>query len=237
MKRNTTRFLMALLIVLSLCFLCTACGGGAGNAESVKSSTARPQDDPNEGLGGDFPARNESTGNVTGLCEGFWLGTRGNDYDYIEFDAEGAWKLYTGGYVLVDFNSFIASNEDLTGNRNFSYNPVLLPEGKKPIMITETMVNYFDYMIDGNKDGEPDAGGAGFASKLIVDTNGDIKAQMVDASGQTQVGDFDLVPVLETFISEHPDFSYRGARATLAVTGTQGIFGYRTNTSYISSVN
>lgn len=146
-------------------------------------------------------------------------------------------QLYTGGYVLVDFNSFIASNEDLTGNRNFSYNPVLLPEGKKPIMITETMVNYFDYMIDGNKDGEPDAGGAGFASKLIVDTNGDIKAQMVDASGQTQVGDFDLVPVLETFISEHPDFSYRGARATLAVTGTQGIFGYRTNTSYISSVN
>ena len=36
-------------------------------------------------------------------------------------------QLYTGGYVLVDFNSFIASYEDLTGNRNFSYNPVLLP--------------------------------------------------------------------------------------------------------------
>ena len=35
------------------------------------------------------------------------------------------------------------------------------------------------------------------------------------------------MPLLEEFIEEHPDFSYRGARATLAVTGSEGIFGYR----------
>ena len=85
----------------------------------------------------------------------------------------------------------------------------------------------------GNKDGEPDAAGAGFANKLVVDAAGEIKAKYVDGSGQTQVGDYDLVPVLETFIKNHPDFSYKGSRATLAVTGNQGIFGYRCNTSYV----
>ena len=40
---------------------------------------------------------------------------------------------------------------------------------------------------------------------------------------------YDLVPILNEFIEEHPDFAYRGARATLAVTGKEGIFGHRIN--------
>ena len=146
-------------------------------------------------------------------------------------------QLYKGGYVLVDFDSFTETNTGLDGNANFFTTPIALPEGKKPVMITETMVNYLGYMVDSNDDGEPDAGGAGFAYRMIVDENGDIKAQMVDANGQTQTGNYDLVPILEDFIKEHPDFSYKGARATLAVCGYEGVFGYRTNTSYISSVS
>lgn len=146
-------------------------------------------------------------------------------------------QLYKGGYVLVDFDSFTETNTGLDGNANFFTTPITLPEGKKPVMITETMVNYLSYMVDSNDDGEPDAGGAGFAYRMIVDENGDIKAQMVDANGQTQTGNYDLVPILEDFIKEHPDFSYKGARATLAVCGYEGVFGYRTNTSYISSVS
>ena len=49
-------------------------------------------------------------------------------------------------------------------------------------------------------------------------------------------GQIDFVPILEDFIAEHPDFSYQGARAILAVTGHEGVFGYRCNTSYISSI-
>lgn len=146
-------------------------------------------------------------------------------------------QLYKSGYVLVDFDSFTETNTGLDGNANFFTTPIALPEGKKPVMITETMVNYLSYMVDSNDDGEPDAGGAGFAYRLIVDENGDIKAQMVDANGQTQTGNYDLVPILEDFIKVHPDFSYKGARATLAVCGYEGIFGYRTNSSYISSVS
>ena len=145
-------------------------------------------------------------------------------------------QLYNNNFVLVDYDSFVSSNTDLEGNANFFPVPIRLPDGKKPVMITETMVNYYDYMIDGNKDGTPDAGGDGFAARLVVDANGDIKAEYVDINSETHVGNYDLVPILEDFIKQHPDFSYQGARATLAVTGEQGVFGYRTNTSYIASV-
>lgn len=144
-------------------------------------------------------------------------------------------QLYDNGYVLVDFNSFVGSSMDVNGNEKFEVVPMYLPADKKPVMITETMVNYFEYMIDSNNDGLADAQGDGFASRLVVDGNGDIKAEYVNADGQTLVGNYDLVPILEDFIEAHPDFSYRGARAILAVTGDEGVFGYRCNTEYIGS--
>ena len=142
-------------------------------------------------------------------------------------------QLYSNGYVLVDFDSFTGTSTGVDGSETYYSTSIFLPEGKKPVMITETMVNYFGYMIDSNDDWVADAGGDGFASKLVVQ-NGEIKAEYVDANGQTSVGNYDLVPILEDFIKQHPDFSYRGARATLAVCGMQGIFGYRTNTSFVS---
>ena len=143
-------------------------------------------------------------------------------------------QLYNNGYVLVDFNSFVGSNTDLSGNQIFEPVSIWLPAGKKPIMITETMVNYYNYMIDGNDDKVADANGDGFASRLVV-SNGEIKAEYVSGSGETLVGDYDLVPILETFLKEHPDFSYRGARATLAVSGSEGIFGYRCVSDYVAT--
>lgn len=144
-------------------------------------------------------------------------------------------QLYNNGYVLVDFDSFVGSTTDVNGNEIFEVVSMWLPADKKPVMITETMVNYFAYMIDGDGDYLPDAKGDGFASKLVLDENGDIKAEYVDANGQTLVGNYDLVPILEDFIEAHPDFCYQGARAILAVTGHEGVFGYRCNTSYIGT--
>ena len=142
-------------------------------------------------------------------------------------------QLYNGGYVLVDMDSFIA--ETVTGETvTYASKPLYLPDGKKPVMITETMVNYYNYMIDGNEDGAPDKDGAGFATKLVVQ-NGEVKAAMVNSAGETVVGDYDLVPILENFIEEHPDFSYHGSRALLAVSGYDGVFGYRTNKDVIDT--
>ena len=144
-------------------------------------------------------------------------------------------QLYANGYILVDFDSFTELRTNVDGSQQFIAESLYLPEDRKPVMITETMVNYFEYMIDSNDDGTADAGGAGFASKLVVDENGDIKAEYVDINSQTHVGNYDLVPILEDFIKEHPDFVYQGARATLAVTGSEGIFGYRCTTAYNQS--
>jgi len=142
-------------------------------------------------------------------------------------------NLYRNGYVLVDFESFVGAKTDINGNAQFEAVPIYLPADKKPVMITETMVNYFDYMIDLNNDDAPDY--SGFAHKLVLDGNGNIKAEYVDGNGQTNVGNYDLVPILEDFIKSHPDFSYRGARAILAVTGHEGVFGYRINSAVVAN--
>ena len=38
--------------------------------------------------------------------------------------------------------------------------------------------------------------------------------------GTVSTGSYDLVPLLEDFIQEHPDFSYRGDRAVFALTAS-----------------
>ncbi len=129
-------------------------------------------------------------------------------------------QLYENGYMLVRLSDVTSEN----GPKD-----LYLPNGKKPLILTQTHVNYNTYMIDGDGDKLPDKDGDGFASKLILDENGNLSCSMVNSQGETVTGEFDLVPILESFIETHPGFSYQGARAILAVTGYDGIFGYRTN--------
>ena len=110
MKRNIARFLPVLLL-LSLCLLCTACSGGGG---SVDGGATIPQEDPNEGWGDDFPTDNEVTVDETGLFEGIWLSGADNPYDYIEFDDVGNWQLYTAGDVMDDGYLWYDQDEDTT---------------------------------------------------------------------------------------------------------------------------
>ena len=135
-------------------------------------------------------------------------------------------QLYDNGYVLVDMDDVIVANKTAEGI-TYEVNTLYLPEGKKPIMLTQTQVNYYGYMVDGNDDGTPDKEGAGFAHRLILDANGNLTCEMVDRSGNTVTGAYDMVPILNTFLKAHPDFSYHGAKAIVAVSGYDGIFGYR----------
>lgn len=143
-------------------------------------------------------------------------------------------ELYNNNYILVDMDDLVTETT-ADGVTTYELATLMLPKDKTPIMITETLVNYFTYMVDSDGDGAADKNGAGFASRLVVDESGDIKAEFVDADGNTVTGNYDLVPILEAFIEEHPDFSYKGARATLAITGYDGIFGYRTNADIVST--
>ncbi len=137
-------------------------------------------------------------------------------------------ELYANNYILVSLDDVYESKTDSNGNAIYAIKDLYLPAGKKPLMITQTQVNYYFYMTDSNGDKIPDAKGAGFASKLIVDENGKLTNTYIDASGNELVGAYDMVPILDAFVESHPDFSYRGAKAVLAVTGFDGVFGYRT---------
>ncbi len=78
----------------------------------------------------------------------------------------------------------------------------------------------------------PNVNGDGFATKIVIGEDGYPTCEYMDADGNVMTGDYDLVPILEHFIQAHPDFSYHGARATLAFTGYEGVMGYRTKPAY-----
>lgn len=138
-------------------------------------------------------------------------------------------ELYARGFVLVRLHDIAKLTTDADGKQVYTQGDIYLPPDKKPIVISQDDVNYYEYMVDSNDDHLADAGGDGFATRLLVDENGRPTCEYITAQGETVYGDYDLAPILETFVEQHPDFSYRGARAVLALTGYQGVFGYRTN--------
>ena len=147
-------------------------------------------------------------------------------------------QLYDNGYILVsldDFSYAADPGEEADGDI-CSAKGLRLPIGKQPLLLVQTNANYYTYMIDGNGDGLADKDGAGFASRMMVGADGKIICEMVDAEGNTVQGEFDLVPILNDFIEGHPDFSYRGAKAILAPSGYDGIFGYRINAATKASM-
>lgn len=130
--------------------------------------------------------------------------------------------LYDKGFVLVGLHDMAYEvPDDESSNTRMVEGDILLPEGKKAIVMSQDDVCYYEYMV-----------GDGFASRLVLDTDGRVTTEMDLDDGSSIVGDYDLIPILNRFIEKHPDFSYRGAKAVIALTGYNGIFGYRTDASY-----
>lgn len=137
-------------------------------------------------------------------------------------------QLYENGYILVRQSDLTFTQTTSDGTVQITDSPLYLPSGKKPVIITQTNVNYNLYMVDSDGDKLADQGGDGFANRMLIDDNGNLACEYIDATGAVDTGAYDLVPILEAFITTHPDFSYKGARATLALTGYNGLLGYRT---------
>lgn len=138
-------------------------------------------------------------------------------------------RMYANNYVLVGLDDFITENTSDSGVTYYQYKQLYLPEGKKPFVLTQTNVNYNLYLVDSDDDMIADKGGVGIASRMVLDTDGSVTCELVNADGTTSTGAYDLVPILDAFVEEHPDFSYHGAKAVLALTGYNGLFGYRTH--------
>lgn len=148
--------------------------------------------------------------------------------------------MYQRGYVLVTPYDIAYEVTDETGT-HFTYGDIRLPEGKIPFVMSQDDLNYYGYMI-GGKSGVNEipvfanTKGDGFASRIVIGEDGYPTCEYMDKQGNVTTGDYDIVPLLERFIQEHPDFSYHGARAVLGMTGYEGVFGYRTKPSYENSM-
>lgn len=125
--------------------------------------------------------------------------------------------MYDKGYVMVSIKDMASVDE----NGNMVPGEILLPPGKIPFVLSQDDVCYYHFM-DNN----------GFATKLVVDEDGKVRNEYVNDDGSISVGDYDMVPLIDRFVEEHPDFSYRGAKGIIALTGYNGILGYRTDSSY-----
>lgn len=129
-------------------------------------------------------------------------------------------SVYNKGYILVAMEDVWSEVTDESGP-HMVRNTLMLPEGKKPLVISFDDVNYYKYMLE-----------QGFTSKLVVGDDGQIWAECTDPyTGETFLTqDLDATPILDNFVLEHPDFSLNGAKAIFSLTGYQGILGYRTQT-------
>lgn len=127
-------------------------------------------------------------------------------------------QLYDQGYVLVKIHDVASKVKKDDGTETFEVGDIMLPPDKKPIVISQDDVNYYEYMT-----------GDGFARRIVLDKENNPTTEMVMEDGSVRIGDYDMVPLIEKFVKEHPDFSYRGAKGIVALTGYEGALGYRTN--------
>ena len=132
-------------------------------------------------------------------------------------------SLYEKNYVLVNMKNIAVDETDDRGVTTLELQKIMLPSGKKPIVISQDNLNYAD-IINGD----------GIATKLVLD-EGKVKALYTDPEGHDLKGDYDLIPILDAFVEEHPDFSYRGAKGVVSVSGSKGAFGYQVASSSVLS--
>lgn len=124
-------------------------------------------------------------------------------------------KLEAKGYVLYPLTEYI--EPDLENPGKIKLKDIYLPAGKIPLVISIDDVNYYDYMKTD-----------GFANRLVIGDDGRVWTAVKTPEGKTTVTrDGDVMPILDDYVDAHPEFSWRGAKGTIALTGYQGAFGYR----------
>lgn len=133
-------------------------------------------------------------------------------------------SLYDKGYILVDIHDVAKEETDDRGVTTVEKQELKLPSGKKPVIISQDNLNYASV-----KNGD------GIATKLVLDDEGKVKALYTDDGGHDLKGDYDLIPILDSFVEEHPDFSLKGAKGIVSVSGSEGVFGYQVADTSVTS--
>ena len=130
-------------------------------------------------------------------------------------------EMYDRGYVMVSIHDLYEVTTDEDGNEVWKEAEILLPKDKKAFVLSLDDLSYYHSYE-----------GYGYASKLIIGKDGKVTNEYIDADGDTKIGAYDCVPLMDAFVEEHPDASYRGAKGIIALTGYNGVLGYRTDVTY-----
>lgn len=129
--------------------------------------------------------------------------------------------MYDRGYVMVSIHDLYEVTTDEDGEEVWQPAEILLPPDKKAFVLSLDDLSYY-HSYDNY----------GHATKFIIDDNGDVMNEYIDAEGNTLIGAYDCVPLMDQFVEEHPDASYKGAKGMIALTGYNGVLGYRTDVTY-----
>ena len=121
-------------------------------------------------------------------------------------------SLHKNNYILVDINKTFTNN-----NGKIVKQKIKVPSGKKPLVLSFDDVNYDTKKM-----------GYGMVDKIILDKNGNLASSTRINNTEDISYTNEFIPLLESFINKHPDFSLNGAKATINLTGYDGILGYRT---------
>ena len=139
-------------------------------------------------------------------------------------------QLLERGYVLYKITDLFSKD----ANGVMRQNDIYLPPGKKPLILSidDPTLHYGQRWISGGsgRTGSFDRNRnprAGFANRVIFDEFGELATEVVNPQGELIVTyDGDVQLILDSFVREHPEFSFRGHKGVIAATGFMGIFGY-----------
>ncbi len=128
--------------------------------------------------------------------------------------------LYLKGYCLVNIYDLI-DTQSLTINSA----PLAFPKNKTPLVLTFDNVTYkSNYQNHGEVD------------KIIIDRKGNFATYTTKKSIQERIQyDNEFLVILEDFVNTHNDFSWKGAKGLICLSGEDGILGYNTNRKNSSS--
>ena len=130
-------------------------------------------------------------------------------------------SLHKNNYVLIDLNDVWSVYTNDNGQQRMHANTMMIPEGKKPLVISFDDLSFYGYML-----------GNGFMERYIIGSDGDIWAEGTSPSGNhVTTQDFSAITLLDKFVRENPDFSHNGTKGCIALTGYDGILGYRTQSN------
>ena len=141
-------------------------------------------------------------------------------------------QLLERGYVLYSITDIFSKDADGIMRQNDIY----LPAGKTPLIISidDPTFHYGQRFVNDEPDGTGGfdrtlAARTGYASRIVFDEYDELAVEVVTHDGSTFItrsGSAQLV--IDEFVREHPEFSFRGSKGVFATTGFMGIFGYDT---------